>query len=154
MPQIPAASPITIRSPHISPSVTGSLTALGLLGALYASLAGLAPAMPASAKAFMIGWLAASTVVTFFVTPKNFTIGFLVGLFFMLIGWRIGGFYDVTWVWILLSAAGVRKPAVESGVGRAQFSVGFVVAATRRGTWSASTTRNTESRRCAFHRRR
>lgn len=97
--------PAGLRSSNIPPFVTGGLTALGLLGAIYASATGIAPAMPASAEVFMIVWLAVSTAVTFLVTPRSFPVGFPAGLLAMLIGWRIGGFYAVAVVWVPLLAA-------------------------------------------------
>ena len=87
--------------PHpdvISPLLTGGLTALGLLGAIYASATIPASALPTPAKIFMLAWLALSVTCTFAVTPRHFTAGFLCGLLSMLIGWRIAGLHSVTWV--------------------------------------------------------
>ncbi len=87
--------------PHpdvISPLLTGGLTVLGLLGAIYASATIPASALPTPAKIFMLAWLALSVICTFAVTPRHFTAGFLCGLLSMLIGWRIAGLHSVTWV--------------------------------------------------------
>lgn len=80
-----------IKSEAISPAVTGGLTALGLLAAIYAAATMSNAELPITAKAFMVGWLSLSVAVTFFLTPRNFTAGFLIGLLTMLMGWRIAG---------------------------------------------------------------
>lgn len=80
-----------LRPQAISHTVTGGLTCLGLLAALYAAVAMPDSALPMQAKVFMVLALALSVAWTFLVTPKNFVAGFLLGLLFMLIGWRVAG---------------------------------------------------------------
>jgi putative oxidoreductase len=93
--QAPAPS-ASFRTEMVSPQVTAGLTALGLLGALYAAATLPASALPTPAKVWMIAWLALSVAVTLRLTPRNFTAGFLIGLFAMLVGWRIAGLHGVS----------------------------------------------------------
>ncbi len=89
-------------SPLVSHWITGGLTALGLVAAIYAATL---PGIPVLAKASMIVWLAVSVALTFWLTPKSFIAGFLTGLGSMLVGWRVAGLDNVTTVaWILLPA--------------------------------------------------
>ena len=80
-----------LRPQAISHTVTGGLTGLGLLAALYAAVTMSDSALPMQAKTFMVLALALSVACTFVVTPKNFVAGFLLGLLLMLIGWRVAG---------------------------------------------------------------
>lgn len=89
----------------ISHKVTGGLTVLGLLGAAYAAVIMPDGVLPGQAKLFMIAWLALSVCCTFFIAPRHFVLGYLTGLFAMLVGWRIAGLHGVTFVtWPLLIA--------------------------------------------------
>ena len=85
--------------------LTGGLTALGLLGAIYAGTTASVAALPMQAKYCMIAWLAVSVLATVFITPRNFIVGFLLGLFAMLIGWRIAGLHNIAIVIYPLLAA-------------------------------------------------
>lgn len=79
--------------------------ALGLLVALYVSFADSGSKMPLVAKAFMIVWLALSLVASVFISARLRTLGFLLGLFALLIGWRIAGLYQETAIaYVLLLA--------------------------------------------------
>ena len=83
--------------------VTAGLTAIGLVAAIYASATG--AGVPILAKVSMIAWLTLSVGLTLWVTPRNFTAGFLTGLGAMLVGWRIAGLDGVDLVaWALLPA--------------------------------------------------
>ncbi|MEB2416682.1 DoxX family protein [Citrobacter sp. R-1.5.2] len=92
--------PVAIAPPRTSPYITAGLTALGLIGAIYAVATGKTPGISPLGQFFLIAWLAVSTAISLIVTPRNFVIGFLSGLLTLLIGWRIGGFVLITWVWI------------------------------------------------------
>ena len=93
------------RPAYISPLVTGSLTALGLIAAIYAAATLPTVALPLQAKVFMLIWLALSVAITMLVTPRFLVAGFLGGLMAMLIGWRIAGLHGVAIVtWPLLAA--------------------------------------------------
>ena len=70
-------------------------TAIGLAAAIYVSGVGEQTDMPAIAKAFMILWLIVSLGATLALTPRNFLLGYLTGLFALLVGWRIAAIYDV-----------------------------------------------------------
>lgn len=90
---------------HISPLVTGGLTAIGLLAAIYAAATLPTATLPLQAKVFMLIWLALSVAITILITPRSLVAGFLGGLMAMLIGWRIAGLHDVAIVtWPLLAA--------------------------------------------------
>jgi putative oxidoreductase len=81
-----------------SPSLTRGaafFTAVGLAAAIYAAGIGEPTDMPAIAKAFMILWLMLSLGATLVLAPRNFVLGYLTGLFALLVGWRIAGIYDV-----------------------------------------------------------
>ncbi|ARQ01498.1 DoxX family protein [Pseudorhodoplanes sinuspersici] len=93
------------RPAHISPLVTGSLTAIGLIAAIYAAATLPAATLPLQAKVFMLTWLALSVAITILVMPRSPVAGFLGGLMAMLIGWRIAGLHGVAIVtWPLLAA--------------------------------------------------
>jgi hypothetical protein len=77
-----------LRPEFISPLITGLLTAIGLLAAIYAVVHYPETALPLQAKIFMVAWLALSIACTFLLMPRSFTAGFLTGLLCMLIGWR------------------------------------------------------------------
>jgi putative oxidoreductase len=102
--------PEASAEPHprfVSPMVTGALTLIGLVGAVYAATTAAGTALPLQAKIFMLLWLAFSTAVTFLVTPRRFVAGFLIGLMAMLIGWRVAALHSVAVVtWPLLAAFG------------------------------------------------
>jgi len=95
----------TLRTTGVSPRVVTALTALGLVMALGAWLLGQSTQVPASAMAFMIGWLVLSTVCSALLTPRNLVLGFLGALLGLLVAWRIAGFYGVAWVWVPLLGA-------------------------------------------------
>ena len=79
--------------------------ALGLLAALYVAVADSTTRPPLDAKASMIVWLALSLVASVFISARLRTLGFLLGLFALLVGWRIAGIYQVTIVaYVLLLA--------------------------------------------------
>lgn len=85
--------------------LTGGLTALGLLGAIYAAGTTSEAILPAQARIFLVAWLAVSVGCSFLITPRNFVVGFITGLFAMLVGWRIAGLHSVGIVtWPLLAA--------------------------------------------------
>lgn len=78
--------------------IVGSATGIGLLLALYAVFTD--AALPLQARIFLIVWLTISTLAAFLITPRNFTLGFLVGLAALLIGWRVAALNSldiVTW---------------------------------------------------------
>ncbi|MEM8743413.1 MAG: DoxX family protein [Pseudomonadota bacterium] len=79
--------------------------ALGLLVALYVALADVASSMPTEAKAFMIFWLILSLLASVFISSRIRVLGFLLGLFTLLVGWRIAGLYraDVITYTLLLA---------------------------------------------------
>lgn len=82
----------------IRPIIVGSATGIGLLLALYALFTD--AVLPLQASIFLILWLAISTLVSLLVTPRNFTVGFLVGLAALLLGWRVAALNSldiVTW---------------------------------------------------------
>lgn len=82
--------------------VTGGLTAIGLAAAIYAATDA---SIPILGRVSMIAWLALSAVLTVWLTPRNFTAGYLTGLGAMLVGWRIAGQDGAAIVaWILLPA--------------------------------------------------
>ncbi len=83
------------RPVSVTPVYTAVLTAFGLVAAIYAALSYSEAALPLQAKIFMVAWLALSLACTVFLTPRNFTAGFLTGLLAMLIGWRIAGLNEV-----------------------------------------------------------
>lgn len=70
-------------------------TAIGLAAAIYIAAAGEVPEMPLIAKVFMVLWLILSLGATLALMPINFVLGYLTGLFALLVGWRIAGIYDV-----------------------------------------------------------
>ena len=76
-------------------TATSIFTAIGLAMAIYVAVSGEPAGMPLIAKIFMVLWLILSLGATLAVTPVNFTVGFLTGLFALLVGWRIAGIYDV-----------------------------------------------------------
>ena len=96
---------VGLRAPSVSPLLTGGLTALGLVAAIFAAVTLPDKSFPVAAKFFTIAWLAVSVAVTLIVTPRNFTAGFLGGLFAMLVGWRIAGLLGVNGVSISLVPA-------------------------------------------------
>jgi putative oxidoreductase len=51
--------------------------------------------MPSVAAGFMIFWLALSLAASLFVAWRSAMLGFLLGLFGLLVGWRIAGIYGV-----------------------------------------------------------
>lgn len=70
-------------------------TAVGLAAAIYAAGIGEPTDMPVIAMAFTILWLVLSLAATLALVPRNFVLGYLTGLFALLVGWRIAGLYDV-----------------------------------------------------------
>ncbi len=81
--------------------------ALGLLAALYAAFAGVGSQMPIEARVFVIIWLTLSLVASVLVASRVRVLGFLLGLFTLLVGWRIAGIYqaDVITYTLLLAFA-------------------------------------------------
>lgn len=60
--------------------------------------------MPPIAFNFMIGWLSLS-LIFIIISFREFVVGFLIGLFSLMIGWRIAGLYSFyTVAYILLGA--------------------------------------------------
>ena len=70
-------------------------TAVGLAAAIYAAGIGEPVDMPVIAMVFVILWLTLSLGATLVLVPRNFVLGYLTGLFALLVGWRIAGIYDV-----------------------------------------------------------
>lgn len=89
-PMVPGSGPIT-------PPVVAAATALGLLlGLTVAS----ETALSLQARTFLVIWLAISMLAAFLITPRNFTVGFLVSLAALLIGWRVAALNSldiITW---------------------------------------------------------
>lgn len=82
------------------------LTALGLIGGIYALVTGRADGLPAIAAVWLILWLTVSIAAGLWLAYLGELVpGFLVGLLAMLVGWRIAGTYLVgPVVWPLLLA--------------------------------------------------
>ena len=95
----------SLHAQWVSPQFVAGLTAIGPIGALHAAYALRAASYPTLAKLFTIVWLALSIGITLLVTPRNFTAGFLGGLFCLLVGWRIAGLHGATVVTYPLLAA-------------------------------------------------
>ena len=70
--------------------------ALGLVAALYVAFTDVEPDMPIDARLFMVVWLALSLVASVLISSRIRVLGFLLGLFALLVGWRIAGLYDAT----------------------------------------------------------
>jgi len=69
--------------------------AVGLAAAIYAMGIGEPEDMPVIAMGFVILWLFISLGATLALVPRNFVLGYLIGLFALLVGWRIAAIYDV-----------------------------------------------------------
>jgi len=69
--------------------------AVGLAAAIYAAGIGEPEDMPLVAMGFVILWLSISLGATLALAPRNFVLGYLIGLFALLVGWRIAAIYDV-----------------------------------------------------------
>ena len=81
------------HSPSLN-SAAAFFTAIGLAAAIYAAAIGEPVEMPLIARVFIILWLFLSLAATLVLVPRNFVLGYLTGLFALLVGWRIAGIYD------------------------------------------------------------
>ncbi len=81
-------------------STTLILLIIGLGATVFANSA----SMPAIAYSFMLLWLAAAIVFTL-VSYREFVCGYLLGLFSMMIGWRIAAMYSLDIATYILFAA-------------------------------------------------
>lgn len=73
--------------------LASGLCAVSAALALVSFIAGWSSGAPAIAWMFMILWLTAAGIAIVFLTPRNPVVGFLIGLFCLLVGWRIAGLY-------------------------------------------------------------
>ena len=79
--------------------------ALGLVAALYVTFTDSIARMPLDAKVFMVVWLTLSLVASVLISSRLRVLGFLLGLFALLVGWRIAGLYQATVIaYVLLLA--------------------------------------------------
>lgn len=84
-----------MQSPGRLLIAASAFVAIGLGAAVYASLSDGLGRMPSVAPSFMIFRLALSLAASLFVAWRSAMLGFLLGLFGHLIGWRIAGIYGV-----------------------------------------------------------
>ena len=95
----------SVHAEWVSPLFVAGLTAIGLVGALHAAFALPSSTFPTLAKVFTVLWLTLSMAITVLVAPRNFTAGFLGGLFCLLVGWRIAGLHGISVVTYPLTVA-------------------------------------------------
>ncbi len=89
-----AVGRLYLKPAHVPNSLVSVLIALTLLIAIYCGF--VTKQLPDFSAYTTVLLLLLSLIISIWITPKNFTVGFLTSLLPYMIGWRIGAMLNIT----------------------------------------------------------